>query len=985
MGQCLRVRPIVRELHVQQAKQYESTNDSDSDLDDIIVEELTDLDVASANINSALEPDAPLPVRSLSESLPTFSETILPGSHPDAVYTKTPDKVLDKEKASPTQKISIPIPQKEIENENPVDVRDDGYFSPLEKKQYEIDLFADAGKTPRLETPRVGETRDELAHRAMHAIDSIKMNHSSEIRWKKGKLIGSGAFGSVYVGRDEDRGELIAIKQAPIVTLGDEVTKRIRELQKEIRMMGRLAHPNIVQYLGTDRVTNFFCILMEYVPGGSLASIVKKRGCLSESVTRRYTKQILDGLHYLHCHRIVHRDIKGANILTTQDGVIKLADFGSSKKVADLVENGNGNVSLRGTPYWMAPEVIRQVCTGRQADIWGLGATIIEMGTGKPPWSENTSQVSALFQIAVATEPPKFPQGFSDDAKDFLSLCFARQPEDRPNALTLSRHKFIIAEVPATSISPASNSEPAAASAAVNSKHSHDESANTNLNLKLNIATENKELDSAKHHFTGRLHVSSSKGTKMSTAGGHSSDDLDSSLSSDGELSDSTYLCDDQHESMQLVPKTNKIGPRSRNARKAQASGKPKIKTSAALLSSSPAARSPIHQRVNGVRRTRPQSRFQLNDKRNNIVKNSKNSTDMDSDADVGDGVGAGDRKSSKSVASTSVSQPKPMIVKTDCPTGPHFGRNNRVSPVPPIDFAHTWNPVEPDHDQATVAVAGAKNDKRQVHTRQVRRQRHRAGRSRPGIKGGATRHRKPVVKDVFKFSAEDVSLADSKQQLDEPSSVTTSRGAAKDSSFTIETEDIDEEQPSPKPNFGSKMANPTGSKKCKSAFTEKISPEKISPGSIHTPHTAAAEDKAAGGERYQQPWVLRSLAPITSSQPSFKPNLGIGTNKVTPSLEPDLFQHPTSYKAHKKNESSRRTSQPEAGKSRPNKSLLEKARVMFKSPRVKKKTRAGHKKKVAKRKKTTKSEPKPTNEAQIAAAVASSGFKGEVLAYEIR
>ena len=92
-------------------------------------------------------------------------------------------------------------------------------------------------------------------------------------------------------------------------------------------------------------------------------------------------------------------------------------------------------------------------------------------------------------------------------------------------------------------------------------------------------------------------------------------------------------------------------------------------------------------------------------------------------------------------------------------------------------------------------------------------------------------------------------------------------------------------------------MANPTGSKKCKSAFTEKISPEKISPGSIHTPHTAAAEDKAAGGERYQQPWVLRSLAPITSSQPSFKPNLGIGTNKVTPSLEPDLFQHPTSYK----------------------------------------------------------------------------------------
>ena len=145
------------------------------------------------------------------------------------------------------------------------------------------------------------------------------------------------------------------------------------------------------------------------MPGGSIASLLQRFGAFAEKLVAVYTRQILEGLHYLHTHHIMHRDIKGANILVDNAGCVKLADFGASRRLADLVTMESGCKSVKGTPYWMAPEVIKQTGHGRQADIWSVACTVIEMATAKPPWSDFTTPVSAMFHIASAKGPPPLP------------------------------------------------------------------------------------------------------------------------------------------------------------------------------------------------------------------------------------------------------------------------------------------------------------------------------------------------------------------------------------------------------------------------------------------------------------------------------------------------------------------------------------------------------------------------------------------------
>ncbi|KAK6122661.1 hypothetical protein DH2020_043601 [Rehmannia glutinosa] len=161
----------------------------------------------------------------------------------------------------------------------------------------------------------------------------------------------------------------------------------IRELEKEVNLLKNLSHPNIVRYLGTAREEDSLNILLEFVPGGSISSLLGKFGSFPESVIRMYTKQLLIGLEYLHENKIMHRDIKGANILVDNKACIKLADFGASKKVEALA-TVTGAKSIKGTPYWMAPEVIVQSGHSYSADIWSVGCTVIEMATGKAPWSQ---------------------------------------------------------------------------------------------------------------------------------------------------------------------------------------------------------------------------------------------------------------------------------------------------------------------------------------------------------------------------------------------------------------------------------------------------------------------------------------------------------------------------------------------------------------------------------------------------------------------
>ncbi|XP_023747618.1 mitogen-activated protein kinase kinase kinase ANP1 [Lactuca sativa] len=266
------------------------------------------------------------------------------------------------------------------------------------------------------------------------------------IRWRKGELIGCGAFGQVYMGMNLDSGELLAVKQVSIAvnSASKEKTQvHIRELEEEVKLLKNLSHANIVRYLGTVREEETLNILLEFVPGGSISSLLGKFGPFPEAVIRMYTKQLLLGLDYLHKNGIMHRDIKGANILVDNKGCIKLADFGASKQVVELA-NGSGAKSMKGTPYWMAPEVILQTGHSFSADIWSVGCTIIEMATGKPPWSQQYQQeVTALFYIGTTKSHPPIPDNLSFEAQDLLLKCLHKEPEMRPSASDLLQHPFV--------------------------------------------------------------------------------------------------------------------------------------------------------------------------------------------------------------------------------------------------------------------------------------------------------------------------------------------------------------------------------------------------------------------------------------------------------------------------------------------------------------------------------------------------------------
>ncbi|XP_008449571.1 mitogen-activated protein kinase kinase kinase NPK1 isoform X1 [Cucumis melo] len=287
-----------------------------------------------------------------------------------------------------------------------------------------------------------------FSKQSLRALPPVAKEDGPPIWWRKGELIGCGAFGRVYMGMNLDSGELLAVKQVSIAANSasrEKAQAHIRELEEEVRLLKNLSHPNIVRYLGTAREEDSLNILLEFVPGGSISSLLGKFGSFPESVIKTYTKQLLLGLEYLHKNGIMHRDIKGANILVDNKGCIKLADFGASKKVVELATI-NGAKSMKGTPYWMAPEVILQTGHSFSADIWSVGCTVIEMATGKPPWSQQYQEVAALFHIGNTKSHPPIPEHLSAEAKDFLLKCLQEEPNSRPTASDLLQHPFVSCE-----------------------------------------------------------------------------------------------------------------------------------------------------------------------------------------------------------------------------------------------------------------------------------------------------------------------------------------------------------------------------------------------------------------------------------------------------------------------------------------------------------------------------------------------------------
>lgn len=283
-------------------------------------------------------------------------------------------------------------------------------------------------------------------------------------KYRRGPCIGQGSFGTVYMALDDSTGRFMALKE---VEVGPRDATEVKKLVEEISLLRALDHPNIVRYLGSriEGSEKQACIVIftEFLAGGSIRTILDRFGVLCPTVVRAYTIQALDGLAYLHANGIAHRDIKGANILVTDSGTVKLADFGTSIKVfasangtikeseaadgSDSGSAGYGVVEMAGSPLFMAPEAMIDPakCDGRKSDIWSLGATALQMSTGAPPWKEHGFQnfMQLMLFVARNDSTPEIDPALPPALRDFIGLTFRRDPTLRPSAKQLLTHPFL--------------------------------------------------------------------------------------------------------------------------------------------------------------------------------------------------------------------------------------------------------------------------------------------------------------------------------------------------------------------------------------------------------------------------------------------------------------------------------------------------------------------------------------------------------------
>ncbi|CAL9232034.1 unnamed protein product [Arabidopsis halleri] len=306
---------------------------------------------------------------------------------------------------------------------------------------------------------QVDDTTDEACSFTTNECDSSSsVSNTSPIyvsggsintSWQKGQLLRRGSFGSVYEAISED-GVFFSVEEVSLLDQGSQAQECIQQLEGEIALLSQLEHRNILRYRGTDKDGSNLYIFLELVKGSLLK--LYQRYQLRESVVSLYTKQILDGLKYLHDKGFIHRDIKCANILVDANGVVKLADFGLAK-----VSKLNDSKSCKGTLFWMAPEVINPKGNddgyGSPADIWSLGCTVLEMCTGHIPYFSLTPVTQIRIERGTL---PDIPDTLSLDAQDFIVTCLKVNPEERPTAAVLLNHPFVRRPLPSSGSGSAS-------------------------------------------------------------------------------------------------------------------------------------------------------------------------------------------------------------------------------------------------------------------------------------------------------------------------------------------------------------------------------------------------------------------------------------------------------------------------------------------------------------------------------------------------